>query len=181
MNRVLDNHMYEYDLCWLVEKIKKIMETQKTFDEALLEIQRELEQTNGDVSEILQFITDLKNGVFPEEFVNALRILISTDLVPIISEAIKMVFFGLTDTGYFCAYIPKNWSDITFDTGSVYGRFDYGRLILKYVSDGSGVIDNTGGGDSNAIADLWKAIYALSVNSRKVNKTLYTAMDKGGT
>lgn len=47
----------------------------------------------------------------------------------------KQVFFGLTDDGYFCAYIPESWSDIQFDTGMVYGQYDYGRLILRYDVD----------------------------------------------
>lgn len=55
------------------------------------------------------------------------------------------VFFGLTDDGYFCAYVPESWSDIMFDTGAVYGRSDYGRLILRVDVDGSGVIDNSYG------------------------------------
>lgn len=55
----------------------------------------------------------------------------------------QMVFFGLTSDGHFCAYIPDSWSDITFDTGAVYGTSQYGRLILRYCADGSGVIDNT--------------------------------------
>ena len=44
----------------------------------------------------------------------------------------KSVYFGLTDDGYFCAYIPDSWDDITFDTGMVFGEVEYGRLILKY-------------------------------------------------
>lgn len=55
----------------------------------------------------------------------------------------KMVFFGLTSDGYFCAYIPESWDEITFDTGAVYGRSDYGRLILRFDAEGHGVIDNT--------------------------------------
>lgn len=54
----------------------------------------------------------------------------------------RSVYFGLTSDGYFCAYIPESWSDITFDTGMVYGRDDYGRLILRFTVDGRGVIDN---------------------------------------
>lgn len=50
-----------------------------------------------------------------------------------VSEAIKTVFFGLTPDGYFCAYVPKNWSDyIEFDTSANYGIKEYGCLILKY-------------------------------------------------
>lgn len=56
----------------------------------------------------------------------------------------KMVFFGLTSDGYFCAYVPESWSDLVFDTGAVYGTKEYGRLILRYDVEGQGVIDNTG-------------------------------------
>ena len=57
---------------------------------------------------------------------------IQDNMERIISEAIKMVFFGLTDDGYFCAYIPKSWEGIMFDTGAVYSEDNYGHLILKY-------------------------------------------------
>lgn len=50
-----------------------------------------------------------------------------------VTEAIKTVFFGLTDDGYFCAYVPKNWADyIEFDTNVNYGSKEYGCLILNY-------------------------------------------------
>ena len=55
----------------------------------------------------------------------------------------QMVFFGLTDDGHFCAYVPESWADIEFDTGAVYGTEQYGRLLLQYRVDGTGVIDNT--------------------------------------
>lgn len=51
----------------------------------------------------------------------------------------KQVFFGLTPDGYFCAYVPDGWSDVTFDTGSVYGTPEYGRLILNFDADGNQV------------------------------------------
>ena len=50
-----------------------------------------------------------------------------------VTEAIRTVFFGLTDDGYFCAYVPKNWADyIEFDTSANYGNEEYGCLILNY-------------------------------------------------
>lgn len=55
----------------------------------------------------------------------------------------KQVFFGLTSDGYFCAYIPESWKEITFDTGMVYGSEQYGRLILRFDADGHGIIDNS--------------------------------------
>ena len=50
----------------------------------------------------------------------------------IISQAIKMVFFGLTPDGYFCAYIPRSWDGIVFDTISDYADENYGCLTLSY-------------------------------------------------
>ena len=69
---------------------------------------------------------------------------IDENLDYIFKYTVKQVYFGLTDDGYFCAYIPDSWSDITFDTGMQYGQCDYGRLLLRFNADGSGVIDNTG-------------------------------------
>ncbi len=43
----------------------------------------------------------------------------------------KMIWFGLTDDGYFSAYMLDGLTGVTFDTGAVYGNEDYGRLILK--------------------------------------------------
>lgn len=58
------------------------------------------------------------------------------DFDEIISKTMKMVFFGLTDDGYFCAYIPDTWDDIQFDTGMIYGEPEYGRLILEMNTNG---------------------------------------------
>lgn len=44
----------------------------------------------------------------------------------------QMVFFGLTQDGYFCAYVPKSWSGITFDTIANYSDDNYGCLVLEY-------------------------------------------------
>ena len=33
-----------------------------------------------------------------------------------LGDMIKTVWFGLTDDGYFVAYIPESWQDVTFRT-----------------------------------------------------------------
>lgn len=89
----------------------------------------------------------------------------------------KMVFFGLTMDGYFCAYVPDSWSDIVFDTGAVYGTYEYGRLILRYNVDGSGVIDNTGT-NIGSVSQLLNDIDELKKRVAKNETTLYTALEK---
>lgn len=66
---------------------------------------------------------------------------IQANMADLLSAGIKQVYFGLTDdtysggAGYFVAYIPDSWSEITFDTGAVYGLDTYGRLILRWDAD----------------------------------------------
>lgn len=53
----------------------------------------------------------------------------------IFENVAKQVWFGLTDDGYFCAYIPDGWQDIQFDTGAAFGTPEYGRLILQFEAE----------------------------------------------
>lgn len=57
---------------------------------------------------------------------------VDDNMESIIAEAVKMVFFGLTDDGRFTAYIPQSWDGIVFDTVMDYGTPEYGCLVLKY-------------------------------------------------
>lgn len=55
----------------------------------------------------------------------------------IIADCIaSMVFFGLTDTGYFVAYIPENWDTIHFGTTGLDvdapNQPEFGHLVLLY-------------------------------------------------
>lgn len=106
---------------------------------------------------------------------------INENMERLIAAAIKHLYFGLTDDGYFCAYIPESWSDIVFDTGAVFGRSDYGRLILKMNVDAPNAIDNTYSYSLNAkpstiqqiITDLERA----TLRGDASYETLFTNMD----
>ena len=89
----------------------------------------------------------------------------------------KQVFFGLTADGYFCAYIPDSWSEIEFDTGAVFNKYDYGRLILRYNADGSGVIDNTGRYDDSNTTAILERLALLESRVFRNENTLYTNLD----
>lgn len=69
---------------------------------------------------------------------NALNTWIEEDLPNVIQGAVKQVYFGLNEQGYFVAYIPSSWDDIIFDTGMDYSKADYGRLILRWDTDNTG-------------------------------------------
>lgn len=86
------------------------------------------------------------DGEYDQYYKDLIYKWIQDNFADLISAGVRQVFFGLTDDGYFCAYVPDSWSEITFDTGAVFGRSDYGRLILRFEADpAQGVIDNTYG------------------------------------
>ena len=54
------------------------------------------------------------------------------NLPAMVNEMVHFVWFGLTDSGRFCAYVPANWKWLTFDTGADITEPEYGHLIIKY-------------------------------------------------
>lgn len=86
------------------------------------------------------------DGEYDQYYKDLIYKWIQDNFADLISAGVRQVFFGLTDDGYFCAYVPDSWREIAFDTGAVFGRSDYGRLILRFEADpAQGVIDNTYG------------------------------------
>ncbi len=141
-----------------------------------------------DIEKLRQDFEDLKDGKFWDYYEQQINAWVKANMPSIISDAIKMCWFGLTDDGYFCAYIPDSWDDITFDTGAVFGRSDYGRLILKMNTDGEGVVDNTYDYTLSSTPGSFKQLVAdLEIATRRTDScfdTLFTNIDqdisKGG-
>lgn len=120
---------YEGDLGYIIKKLEKlvndyntIVDDQKRIDEIVAEIQKTYE--------------DILHGDFPEEFKEAIYNWLSENASSIVARMIRNVFFGLTDSGYFTAFIPDSWRDITFKTtGYDYTTPmmpEYGHLVLQY-------------------------------------------------
>lgn len=103
------------------------------------------------IKELQELFVKFQESGFDEYYEQQVIKWIGDNIAIIYQQLAKQVFFGLTSDGYFCAYVPDSWSDITFDTGAVYGTDTYGRLILRFDSDGSGVIDNSY--DSSVLTD----------------------------
>ena len=72
------------------------------------------------------------SGEFPDSIQAAFAKWMRENALDIVGEMIKTVHFGLTNDGYFCAYIPSSWEEIQFDTVSDYNDPLYGHLMLLY-------------------------------------------------
>lgn len=82
-----------------------------------------------------KFEKEFETGRFNETFLNALYKWLNNNVPAILYDAVKQVWFGLTDSGYFVAYIPESWNDIKFNTtGYDYLtdlQPDFGHLVLS--------------------------------------------------
>ena len=119
---------HELNLSWVINKTKELIDHMKEIDEW----KESYQQT---VEDLQKFYDDLVAGNYPPEFVTHLKNWISIYGVDIIGSLIKMVFFGITDDGYFIAYIPESWNDIVFGTSGLDdfpAGVEYGHLTLSY-------------------------------------------------
>lgn len=133
---VYDSSLSYYELlCKVVDYLNTTMENVNALNENGQAMQKEIE-------ELQKLFEEFKTSGFDDYYAARMEQWIRSNAERIIKSMMLIgVTFGLTSDGYFCAYIPETWSDIVFDMGAVYGRSDYGCLILQYeVDDG---IDNT--------------------------------------
>lgn len=114
------------------ERIKRIcMELHKVVEYATA-MNANIELNHEMIDNLAKEFEKFKDTGFLDYYEEQIQAWINANMERIISEAMKMVFFGLTEDGYFCAYVPKSWAAIIFDTGAVYENDDYGCLILEY-------------------------------------------------
>lgn len=111
----------------------------------------QIQKNTEAIEELKELFTQFQESGFDDYYEQQVIKWIGDNIEILYQQLAKQVFFGLTSDGYFCAYVPESWSDITFDTGAVYDTKTYGRLILRFDADGSGVIDNTQCDDSMLI------------------------------
>lgn len=113
------------------------------------------------IAELEDLFKKFQESGFDDYYARQVTAWIASNLEFIYDKTVRQVFFGLTDDGRFCAYVPNSWADIKFDTGAVYGTDEYGRLMLRFDATGTGIIDNTSY-DSNIMTDTIKAYLKAS-------------------
>lgn len=166
---VYDNSLSYYEVLAKVQaKLDEVIRSENNLNEWQVAQDRV-------IAELEQVVQDFIDGGYLASFEEFVDAWLSRNMERIIRESMMMVFFGLTDDGYFCAYVPDSWSDIVFDTGAVYGRSDYGRLILRMRTDGPGTIDNTYSYSLNSSpSDFEQMVRDLEVTTLRGDASYYT-------
>lgn len=119
---------YDNDLGWLIKNVKSAVD-------AVSALEAWKESAEGSIADLQQLLDDIAAGNFPEEISEAIKNWIVANFYDIVGDMAKTVWFGLTDAGYFVAYIPDSWDEISFKTtGYDYTtelQPEYGHLVLQ--------------------------------------------------
>jgi len=121
-----DPNFYNDD--WLLARMKELLSKMDDIEAWRLEYAEAYEDYKNMVEAI-------ESGNFPESIQSAFTTWMTQNAVDLVGALITSVFFGLTDTGYFIAYIPESWRDIIFETTGfdvTIADYDYGHLVLSY-------------------------------------------------
>lgn len=119
---------HELNLDFLLTNYKRLLDS-------LSELDTWIEKHEKEYKALKQMVDDLESGKWSDEFIETLLKWYRDNIIDIIGELVKQVFFGLTDDGYFVAYIPESWDDITFGTSGLDdfpAGVEYGHLTLSY-------------------------------------------------
>lgn len=119
----------DLNLDWLLKHMKEVLAAVKKMDKWAEEHEKEYE-------DLKKMVDDLYNGNLSPALISSLKTWIIANLQDIIGDTIKTVFFEITDSGNFIAYIPEAWREITFNT-TEYDyttplQTQYGHLVLSY-------------------------------------------------
>ena len=117
----------------MLGKINDLIQNNNEFITELRQIEADVEQLQKDVAQLQQDIEDVKAGKYVSLYLDSIINWIDQNLQCLVARIVKFVCFGLTQDGYFVAYIPATWKFLSFDTGINYSDQEtYGRLIIKW-------------------------------------------------
>lgn len=140
-----------------------------------------LNATHEDVVKLQEQFEQFKDGEMLDFYEKQIQAWIDANMERLIEQSlVKFVIPSITKDGYFCLYIPDSWNEIRFDFGVVYGRTDYGRIILRFDAEGN-AIDNTYSYSLAQTQPLKKLIADLEVNAKRTDAsydTLFTNLNQ---
>lgn len=116
---VYDDSLSYYEvLCKVVNYINGLIDSDK-------EIVENIQQLKSELTVVQEWIDNFDY----EPLLNTVKEMVNKYIT-------VGVYFGITENGYFCAYIPDSWDNIRFNTTGLDINLDlqpeYGHLVLSY-------------------------------------------------
>lgn len=119
-------------LCKVLEKINELIENDEEMKKLTLEQIEKLKQYKEEMDEIAQTLDDIKNGKYIHMYLKALKQWVDDNLIKMVEDIVKYIFFMLDDSGRLKVVIPNSWDFIEFDTDYNEQSPTWNHLILRY-------------------------------------------------
>lgn len=120
---------YDSDLGWLIKEYDALSKAYETLTDCCADVQSRLKALETLYNQIM-------TGDFPDAVKNAFYTWMRENALDIIGDLATSVFFEISDTGYWVAYIPESWRDVIFNTTGLDINLamqpNYGHLVLSY-------------------------------------------------
>lgn len=119
---------HELNLDWI---LKVVYESTSS----AADIRNRLDKLEIDNEAMMQLYNEIMAGDFPDPIKEGFSLWMRENALDIVGELATMVFFGLTDDGYFVAYVPESWDDLQFGTTGLDTfpvDIGYGHLTISY-------------------------------------------------
>lgn len=130
---VYNNSLSYYEvLCKVTDYLNNVIENQTAMYETIVIHGTDINKLQQQVTLIQQELDKFIAGDYTNLYIQSLANWIDKNLQELVGRVVKYVFFGLTDDGYFCAYIPNTWNFISFDTVMDPTDNMYGHLIMRW-------------------------------------------------
>lgn len=124
-----DAHDYNTNAQSYYDKLAKDGKVLQLLADRIWQYDKTLDNSLTHIQEVLQNYSDIldeKIANFDQIVFDLTEQWLAENMTEIMTNATKMVWFGLNDDGHFIAVIPENWNGIDFDTTN------NGELILNY-------------------------------------------------
>lgn len=130
---VFDDSLSYYELvAKVVKKLNEVIDSNNELAGYVGTNTQDIAQLKEDVELLNSEFEKVKNGHYTSLYIEAMKNWIAENLINIVGQIVKFVWFGLSDDGHFVAYIPTSWRFLTFDMVADPDSPDYGRLLLSY-------------------------------------------------
>lgn len=127
-----DELSYYEVLAKVTEKLNEVIENLNKQGQNVNDLMVFYNQLKAQVDALENEVDAVKNGEYVHLYLDSIINWIDAHLENLVARTVKFVCFGLSKDGYFQAYVPATWKFLKFDTGAVYGKPDYGCLILRW-------------------------------------------------
>lgn len=120
--------LHELNLDWI---LKVVYESSAS----AADIKNRLDALEADNETMMTLYNEIVTGDFPEAVKEGFELWMRENALDLVGELATMVFFGLTDDGYFCAFVPESWDDLQFGTTGLDTfpvDIGYGHLTISY-------------------------------------------------